>query len=83
MHQVGFGIFVDAWFLCVFFNMDYNSEPLFLEREKKSREENFKSSGEACVASTFDQWYPVFLVGHSTRDVAVGILLSRLSNLDK
>ena len=79
----GFGIFVDAWYLCAFFNMEYTSESSFLEKAKKVRGVNFKSSGEARVAITFDQRCPAFLVGHSTRDVDVGTLLSGFSTLDK
>ena len=44
---------------------------------------NFKSSGEARVAKTFDQRYPEFFVGHSTQDVAAGTLLPVFSTLDK
>ena len=76
--QGGFGIFVNAWSLCAFFNMDYTSEFSFLERGKKVRGVHFKSSGEASVASTFDHKYPTFLVGHSNRDMAVGTLLPKL-----
>ena len=35
------------------------------------------------MASTFDQRYPAFLVGHSTRYVEVGTFLPGLSTLDK
>ena len=50
-----FGLFVDAWPLCAFCKMDYSSEFSFLEREKRVRGTNFKSSGEDRVSSTFDQ----------------------------
>ena len=33
----GFGLFVDAWSPCAFFNMDYTYESSFLERGKKVR----------------------------------------------
>ena len=56
--QEGFGIFVDAWSLCVFFNVDYTSDYLFLFRVKKFRGLVFKTPGEARVDSTFDQRYP-------------------------
>ena len=69
MRWGGFGLFVDAWSLCAFSNMKYTSESSFLERGNKVIGHNFKSSGEARVASTFDQRYPAFLVGHCTRDV--------------
>ena len=49
MPQGGFGIFIDAWSLCAFFNMDHTSESSFLERGKKVRGVYFKSSGEARV----------------------------------
>ena len=49
----------------------------------KVRRVVFKSSGEARVESTIRQRYPAFLVGHSTQDVAVGILLPGFSILDK
>ena len=62
----GFGIFVDAWSLCAFCSMDFTSESSFLESVNKVRGANFKSSGEAHVASTFYQRYPAFLKGHST-----------------
>ena len=78
MHQGGFGIFVDAWYLCSFFSMDYNPESSFPEKGKKAIEANFKSSREACVVSIFKQRYPVFLMVHNNQDVAV-----RLSTLDK
>ena len=68
-------IFVDAWSLCAFFNIDYTSESSFLERGKKVRGGNFKSSGESRVTSTFDQQNPAYIVGHSIRDVVVGTLL--------
>ena len=35
MHRGSFGLFVDAWSLCEYFNMDYNSESSFLESRKK------------------------------------------------
>ena len=63
--------------------MDYNYESSFLERGKKARVSNFNSSGEARVESTFDQRYTAFIVGQSTRDVAVGTLLPGLSTLEK
>ena len=62
----GFGLFVDAWSLCAFCNMVYTSESSLLERGKNVRGTYFNSSGEACVASNFDQLHPAFLVGHST-----------------
>ena len=58
MPQGGFGIFVGAWYLCAFFNMDYTSESSFLERKNKSRGANFKSSGESYVARNFEQAIP-------------------------
>ena len=73
--QGGLGIFLYAWSLCAFFNMEYTSESSFLEKGKKVIGANFKSSGEARVASTFDQKCPDFLGGNSTRDVAVCTLL--------
>ena len=79
----GFGLFVDAWSRYAFCNMDYTADFYFLERGKKVRRANFKSSGEASVTSTFDQRYPDFLVRHSTRDVAVIKLLPGLSTLEK
>ena len=79
----GLGLFVDAWYLCAFFNMDYTSESSFLERGKKVRGANFKSSGEDQMGSTFYQRYPDFLMVHSTRDVAVGTLLHGFSTLEK
>ena len=66
MPQGGFGIFVNTWSLCKFSNMDYTSDSSFLERGKKTRGVNFKSSGEAHVSSTIDQRYPVFLVINCT-----------------
>ena len=63
--------------------MHYTYEYSFLERGNKARGGNFKSSGEVCVASTYDQQYPAFLVGHSTRDVAVDTLLTGWSTLVK
>ena len=60
--QGGLGLFVYAWSLCAFFNVDYTSDSSFLERGKNVRGANFKSSGEALMASTFDQRYPAFLV---------------------
>ena len=39
-------------------------------------------SEEYRVASTFDQRYPAFLVGHSTQYVAFRTLLPMLSTLD-
>ena len=74
---------MDDWSLCSFFNMDYNSEYSLLERVKKARGANFKSSVEARVARTFYQRHPVFLMGHSTQDVAVSTLLPGFSTLDK
>ena len=78
-----FGIFVYDWTLCEFFNMDYTFESSLLERGKKVRGVNFNSSGESRVASTFDQQYPAFLLGHSTLDVAVGTFLQGFRTLDK
>ena len=49
------GIFMDVWFLCAFFNMDYTSKSYFLERLNMVRGIGFKFSGESCVASTSDQ----------------------------
>ena len=79
----GFGIFVNAWYLCEFCNMDYTSDSLFLERGNKVRGLGFKSSVEAHVKSTFDQRYPLFLGGHSSRDMDIGTLLPILSTFDK
>ena len=62
----GLGLFVDAWYLCAFFNMDYTSESSFLERGKKARGSKFNSLGESHTERTFDQQYPAFLVGQST-----------------
>ena len=76
------GIFVDAWYLCAFGNVGYTFDSYFLERRGKVRGVGHKSSGESCVASTFDQRYPVFFVGHYTREVVVGTLLPGFSNLD-
>ena len=45
----GLGIFVDVWYLCVFFNMDYTSDSYFLKRVNKVIGVVFKSSGEAYV----------------------------------
>ena len=81
MPRIGFGIFVDAWYLCEFCNMEYTSESYFLERGNKVRGVIFKSSGEAHEASMFEQKYPDFLMGHSTQDVAVGTLLPGFSTL--
>ena len=72
---------MNAWSLCAFYNMDYTSESSLLERGGNIRGGNLKSSREAHVASIFDQWYPDFLVGHSTEDVAVNTLLPGLSTL--
>ena len=63
--------------------MDYTSESSVLERVKKVRGVVFKSSGEACVASTFYYRYPSFIVGHSTQDMYVGTLIPILSTPDK
>ena len=52
-----------------FVNIDYTYESSLLEKLKKVRGANLKSSGEACVASTFYQRYPAFIVGYSTWDV--------------
>ena len=79
----GFGIFMYVCSLCAVCNMDYTSEYYFLEKGNKERRENFNSSGEARVESTFDQRYTAFIVGQSTRDVAVGTLLPGLSTLEK
>ena len=49
----GFGILVYAWSLCALCNMDYTSESSFLEKGKKVRGSNFKSSGEARVARPY------------------------------
>ena len=62
----GFGIFVDAWYLCAFFNMEYTSESSSLERGKKIRGAKLKSSGEDHVGNNFDQHCPAFLVVHPT-----------------
>ena len=78
----GFGIFINSWSLCEFFNIEYTFDSSVLERVNKVRGSNYKSSGEAHVASTLDQQYPEFLVRYSTRYVAVGTLLPRLSTLD-
>ena len=83
MPQGVFGIFMDDCSLCAFFNMDYTSESYLLERGKKDRGANFNSSEESRVASNFYQQYPAFVVGQSTRDMAVGTLLPRFSTLDK
>ena len=83
MPRGGFVLFMDAWYLCALCSMYYTSESSFLERGKKVRGMNFKSSGESRVARNFYQRYPAFLVGHSTRDVVVGTLLPGLSTLDK
>ena len=63
--------------------MDYTSDSSCLERGNKFRGVGFKSPGEYRVLSTFDQWYPVFLVGHSTEEVAVGTILTRFPTLYK
>ena len=53
----------------------------FLDRVKTDRGAGFKKLGEARVARTFDQRYPYLLVGHYSRNVAVGTLLPGLSPL--
>ena len=83
MLRGGFGIFVDFWSICAFCNMDYTSDSSLLDMGNNSIGANSKSSGEACVAITFEKRYPDFLVGHSTLDVAVGTLLPGLYTLDK
>ena len=52
----GFGVFVDACSLCAFYNIYYIYGSTFTERWKKPRGVGFKSSGEARVASPFNQW---------------------------
>ena len=79
----GFGIFVDAWYMCDFCNMDQTSKSYFIEIGNKVRGVSYNTSGEAQVANTYNQCYPVFLVGHSSHDIAVGTLLPRLSTLDE
>ena len=66
MTQGGLGIFMDAWYLCAFFNVNYTSESSFLERRGNVKGANFKSSGEARMASNFDRRYPDFPVGNFT-----------------
>ena len=75
MHQGGSGLFVDACYLCEFFNVDYTSDSFLLERVNDFRGVGFKLSGEFCVACTFYQRCQAFIVGHSTQDVVVGALL--------
>ena len=66
MPRRGFGLFVHAWSLIEFFNMEYTSESSSLERGKKIRGAKLKSSGEDHVGNNFDQHYPAFLVVHPT-----------------
>ena len=79
----GFGIFVDACSKYPFCNMDYISKSSFPESGNKVRGVVSKSWVEAHMASTFDQQYLEFIMGHSTRDMAVGTLLPKFSTLDK
>ena len=79
----GVGLFMNAWSLCVFYNMDYTSESSLIKRGMRFRGENFKLSGEVRVAITFYQHQHAFLVGHSSQDVAVSTLLPGLSTLDQ
>ena len=51
----GFRIFVDAWYLCAFCNIDYTSKSYFLEMGKKVVGVGFKSSGELHLEITFYQ----------------------------
>ena len=78
-----FELFVDAKYLYAFCNMYYTSQSSLLKRRKKVRGENFKSSVEPRGESTFDQSYPAFLVGHSTKEMVVRTLPPRLSTLEE
>ena len=78
----GFGIFVDACSKYPFCNMDYISKFSSPESGNKVRGVVSKSWVEAHMASTFDQRYPHFIVGHSTLDMDVRSLLPRFSTLD-
>ena len=47
MPRGGFGLFVNAWSLCEFCNMEYTYESSFLERGNKVRGVGIKSSWES------------------------------------
>ena len=79
----GFRLSVNTWSLCEFSNMEYTSESSLIEKGKKVRGAKFKSSGEDRVARNFDQRYPAFLRGKSTRYVVVVTLLPGFSTLDQ
>ena len=63
--------------------MDFIFLSSFPKKKKNLREASFKLSGEAYVAITFDQRYPAFLVGHSTRDMDIRTLLTVFSIIYK
>ena len=63
--------------------MEYNPKYSLLEMVKKVIWVVFESSGESRVARTFFHWYSAFIVGHSTQNMTVGTLLTRLSTLEK
>ena len=81
MPQGVFGVFMDAWYLCEFCNVDYTSDSSLLERLTKVIGVRFNSSGEARVAIIFYHSYQAFLVVRSTQDVAVVTLLPGFSTL--
>ena len=45
MPRGGFGLFVDAWSLCEFCNMDYTSEYYFLKKERRSENQTSSHQG--------------------------------------
>ena len=61
--------------------MDYTYNSSLLERGNNVGEVGYKTSIESIIASTFNQSYHTFLVGHAIHDVDVGKLLPSLSTV--